>query len=100
MTPLVLPSWLTLVVCVLAAARVFRLLTADEITEWLHSGLVARLPEVLVSGWFCRWCLGYWLGAGAVATALAWGDTIVWQLLALPLAVNYCYVGLAARLED
>lgn len=96
MDPLVLPAWLTLLIVVLASARIWRLLTVDGITEPLRDKLkveIADAPEqwrdTLSYFISCPWCAGYWIAFGVFASALAWADTLAWQLVFLSLAINY-----------
>lgn len=106
MTALALPAWLTLLVVVLATARIFRLLTVDDIAWPIRKRVLALVddePKRLRDGFhdmfFCPFCAGFWLGLGVLASALAWSDTIVWQILAIGFAANYVQAHLNARLD-
>lgn len=55
---------MTLVLSTLAAYRLTRLLNRDEITKPLQR----RVPTRFASGWFCYWCLGFWVSAGVTWT--------------------------------
>ncbi|MGH3499634.1 MAG: DUF1360 domain-containing protein [Nocardioidaceae bacterium] len=65
------------IVCVLASARLTRLLTADTVTEPLrfaaltipglralvHTEQVSTGDEVVVHAWGCDWCVSVWTSA-------------------------------------
>jgi hypothetical protein len=57
---------------VLALARVTRLMTKDEITDFLRVWIYGRWGESSTAGYFatCPWCWSMWLGFGT-----AW---VVW----------------------
>jgi hypothetical protein len=96
MTPLDLPAWLVLVVVTLAAARLFRLIATDSITDPLRRRLRVEIAEApkqwrdTISYFVqCPWCCGFWIAVLLTLTALAWADTLLWQIIVIPLAVNY-----------
>lgn len=45
------------VLLVFGAYRVTRLLNRDDVTKPLQR----RVPSRLAAGWFCPWCLGFWV---------------------------------------
>jgi hypothetical protein len=97
---------LTLLLVALAAARCWRLLAVDDIGDPIRVGMsraTERLPDRLRTslqvGWFCPFCLGYWISLGWVGSALAWGDHWAWQLAAGSLAVSYVVGHVGARLD-
>lgn len=98
---------------ILAAARITRLLTHDELPpiEKLRKAIVERYGDL--SPWAklfgtpgpdgtpgCPWCLGFWIAVPASYSAVLWGDTLVWQLLALPWAASFVVSWLVARTAD
>lgn len=114
MDPLVLPAWLTLLIVVLASARIWRLLTVDGITFPLRrawANLVGRIAggtedtarrrfaETLDEGFYCAFCSGFWVALATLSSALAWSDTLAWQLVAIPLAVNWVAGHANSRVE-
>lgn len=77
---------------VLGSYRVTRLLNRDSITRPLWR----RTPSWLASGWFCPWCLGFWVSLGLV---LAVRQTVNVEVAVEVLAVS-TGVGFAALFED
>ncbi len=114
MTPLVLPAWLVLLISLLASARLWRLLTVDGITfparkAWSvligkiggsEDGTARRqLATELDEGFYCSFCSGFWIALGVLFTALAWHDTIAWQLGMGALAINWLAGHANSRIE-
>lgn len=91
---------LTLVLTVLAVARVTRLVNADRITEGPRNAIVRRLdPDGLMAYMvFCPWCVSVYTGAGAGAAWWAWGDTRIFTAAVLALAASHV-AGVLAGLE-
>lgn len=77
---------------ILAAYRVTRLLNRDAITKPLQR----QIPSQLVNGWFCPWCLGFWVSLGVVLLVRRRIDP---RVLAEVFAVS-AGVGLATLTED
>lgn len=96
MSALDLNAGLLFILVTLAAARTFRLLAYDTITlglrKW-YGRVLGKLPPrkaaAMWEAWFCPACLGFWLALGWAITALAWSDTLIWQVLAVALSTNY-----------
>lgn len=91
---------LTLVLTVLAVARVTRLVNADRITEGPRNAIVRRLdPEGLMAYMiFCPWCVSVYTGAAGAAAWWAWGDTRIFTAAVLALAASHV-AGVLAGLE-
>jgi hypothetical protein len=91
---------LTLVLTVLAVARVTRLVNADRITEGPRNAIVRRLdPDGLAAYMiFCPWCVSVYTGAAAGAAWWAWGDTRIFTAAVLALAASHV-AGVLAGLE-
>lgn len=91
---------LTLVLTLLAVARVTRLINADRITEAPRNALVRRLdPEGLAAYMvFCPWCVSVYTGAAGAAAWWAWGETRVFTAAVAALAASHV-AGLLAGLE-
>lgn len=97
---------LTLLLTLLATARVTRLIVDDRITQapreavvrWLlrrskdeDGGLLAYLV-------LCSWCASVYVGAAAGALWLVWGHTMIFTAAVLALAASYV-AGILAGLE-
>ena len=91
---------LTLVLTVLAVARVTRLVNLDRITQAPRDAIVRRLdPDGLMAYMvFCPWCVSVYVGAGAGAAWWAWGDTRIFTAAVLALAASHI-AGVLAGLE-
>lgn len=66
---------------VLALARVTRLMTADEITDFIREAVFSRWGEDSKQGYFatCPWCQSFWYGfASAWIVILASGVSWWW----------------------
>ena len=98
----------------LAAARSWRLLNTDgagapvrnifhrvvvRISNSRDSGIRYRIANSLLEGFYCPFCLGFWLTTAWVGTGLAWHDTWAWQLAAGSFAVSYVVGHLGARYD-
>lgn len=106
MEPLALPAWLTLLLVVLATARIWRLLVVDGITEGFRSRLICKVQDAPHKArdafhdlYFCPFCAGFWICSIILLTALAWRDEIAWQLIVGAFALNYVSGHLNARLD-
>lgn len=88
---------LILLVSALASARVWRLLTTDEITVKFRDWLYDRSwfwegedlePSFWQRGFDCPFCLGFWITALFVLTGVLFAGT-VWFIIAGAFAANY-----------
>lgn len=91
-------NWWIWLLALLASARTWRLLYKDDITFWLRDQ-VSRSTK-LWEFYSCPWCFGFWITVGWVGSALAWGTTWPWLLLAGSLAANYVQANLNVHLGD
>lgn len=100
-------SWIDVVLLVGLAARLTRLVTEDSILDGARSWLLdtahrrygdagLRWTHDLIG---CPFCIGWWVALAVVATWLAWGSTLVWQVVALVFTLNYVHGHLNARLD-
>lgn len=91
---------LTLVLTVLAVARVTRLINSDRITQAPRDAVVRRLdPDGLTAYLiFCPWCVSVYTGAAGAAAWWAWGDTRIFTAAVLALAASHV-AGMLAGLE-
>lgn len=64
---------MTTVLLVLGAYRLTRLLNRDTVT----SQLWRRVPSWLSTGWFCPWCLGFWVSLVLVAAVRQESSVVV-----------------------
>lgn len=82
MSPLTHAVFVVLVVLLSAGitARLFLLLTVDEIT-WPIRKQVDRSWSWLQSGFYCVYCLGFWIALAFVWTGLAAFDVFSWWAL-------------------
>jgi hypothetical protein len=94
------PHLLTLVVFILAAARVTRLLVADDITAPLRRWGARTFTDKVAVLFVCPWCMGFWVSAVAAVLWWFWGDR--WWLLlpALAFAISYLVGIMATRVES
>jgi thiosulfate reductase cytochrome b subunit len=98
----------------LAAARTWRLLAVDGAGQparglWhrlalkVHGDSMAgrryRIANSMLEGFYCPFCLGFWLTAAWVGTGLAWHDTWPWQLAAGSFALSYVAGHLGAHFD-
>lgn len=91
---------MTVLLTVLAVARVTRLITSDRITQAPRDAFVSRLdPEGLMAYLvFCPWCVSVYTGAAGAAAWWAWGDTLLFTAAVLALAASHV-AGILAGLE-
>lgn len=124
MDALDLPAALVLLLCAAASARLWRLAAIDEagaplrrLQELISDRLAG--PEVVASqarlsrrrqmriraaasleeGWHCPYCLGLWIAVALVASALAWHETVLWQLVVGAFALNYVAATINALID-
>lgn len=83
---------MSFVILVLGAYRLTRLLNRDTISRPLWR----RVPSWLASGWFCPWCLGFWV---SLMLVLAVRQSISIEVAVEILAVS-TGVGLVALTEN
>lgn len=93
MSPL---QWL---LCVLASARTWRLASMDEIGFGFRN-LVYRGPDWMHRALICPFCSGYYWATLWVGSGLVFGSSIVWQLVAGSLGVNWLAGQLNAWLDE
>lgn len=86
-------------VSALAAARLFRVLTQDVISESFRQKVVTRFNDTWLKFWFCPWCFGFWICVAFVLTGIVTGPCLLWWVIAGSLAANYMSAHLAARLD-
>jgi hypothetical protein len=93
------PHLLTLVVFILAAARVTRIVTADVIGEPIRNWMARTFTDKVATLAFCDWCLGFWVSAVAMVLWWWWGTE--WWLVvpALAFACSYVVGILASRID-
>ncbi len=98
MTPTYL---LILVVAALATARVYLLLTKDDVTIWLRNLVQRARSHWLNEGFYCPFCLGFWISLAFVWVGLHVYSEFTWYgLISGSLAVNYASVLLLKLAED
>lgn len=118
----------TTAVAALAAARLTRLVTTDALGERYvqepadallaskftrvsdtRDPLTGRMvkhtdvderAEFLRDGLYCPFCVGFWLGAGVLATAPVWTRHRLPRLAVQALALNYVVGHVNARVDD
>lgn len=92
---------LVVLISAVAAARVFRLLTKDGITWPLRNGIQRLNWGWLNEGWFCPFCMGFWVSLAFVWTGLVTFDIFTWWgLVAGTLAANYVAAAYFAAVEE
>lgn len=91
---------LTLVLTLLAVARVTRLVNSDRITQAPRDAVVRRLdPDGLAAYMvFCPWCVSVYVGAAGSAAWWAWGETRIFTAAVAALAASHV-AGMLAGLE-
>lgn len=95
MTPYDLPTWLAVLLAVLAALYTWRVLAHEAIVEPLRK----RLPRPVV-GWLqCPFCCGAWVTAAWLLTSIAWRETVAWQLAVATAAGTYLVGHVGSRLD-
>jgi hypothetical protein len=85
---------MTVILTLLAVARVTRLVTTDVITEPVRNAVVRRLlgrdPEhKLAYLLVCDWCASVYTGAAAAGAWCAWGETMPFKGVVLALSASY-----------
>jgi hypothetical protein len=89
---------ITLLLAVVATARITRLITTDRITQAPRSWAVRRLPEHHLLAYLivCDWCASVYVGAGVGAAWWGWGDEKWFTAACLALAGSYAAGWLAS----
>lgn len=99
---------LDLLLLVLATARVTRLITTDSIGQWwLYAPLYKRVKTQkqmkYLEGLQCPYCVGFWVGVGALLTLwLAGGPGHAaewWRWLTAAFALNYLIGYVSSKLD-
>lgn len=99
---------LSLVLMVLAVARVTRLITTDVLFEeprgWLTRRILAPNPEGVIRGKLaylviCSWCVSIYTGAAGAGAWYAWGETMPFMVITAALAASYVTGFLASVME-
>jgi hypothetical protein len=93
---------ITLLLAVLATARLTRIVTSDYITagprRWLLRHLEGReMMQYLI---VCNWCASVYVAAAVAVTGWLWADTAVWTWTAAALAASHVTGWLASREGD
>lgn len=98
---------LSLLLTLLAVARVTRLVTTDRITvrprdafvRWAAARSKAEDGGLLAYMAFCPWCVSVYTGAAGGAAWWAWGDSRIFTAAVAALAASHI-AGLLAGLES
>ncbi|QPO17090.1 membrane protein [Gordonia phage Lilbeanie] len=92
---------LTVILTIVAVARLTRLVVADAITYPIRARIVLWTGEESRLTYFvtCSWCVSIWLGAGVAAAAYWFADDRWWLYVVLALAASYV-AGVANRWLD
>lgn len=93
---------MTIVLTVLAIARVTRLVTSDYLTERPRHYLVRKLlrgKQETMSAYLllCPWCMSVYVGAAGAGAWYVWGATMWYQAVVLALAASHVTGVLASR---
>lgn len=93
-------TFVSLVLVVLASARITRLITTDTITAPLRERIVGRLgaDSRLVYLVHCDWCSSIYVGAGVSLAAALGPGWVQWVLAAL--SASYIAGWLNGKAED
>lgn len=93
---------MTLILTILAVARVTRLVTADYLTAGPRAWALKRLDGHDKAQYLlvCPWCLSMWVGAAAAAAWWAWGDSRIYTAVCTALAASYAAGWLASKEGD
>lgn len=92
-----------------ASLRLTRLIVTDDLGQWwvkdpLRNYVLQRIPteqaEDYLDGLDCPFCVGFWIGAGVLASAALLGERRSWRFVAGALTLNYVAAHLGARLGD
>lgn len=98
---------MTIVLMILATARVTRFITRDVLFEaprnavvsWLmrkeDSAVRAKIAYLIV----CDWCASVYVGAAGAGAWYTWGETMPFMAISLALAASYV-TGLLASLQN
>lgn len=89
----------TLIIAVLATARLTRLITDDKITEAARSR-VARRGQMIAYLIHCPWCISIYTGAAVAASWWAWGGQTWHTAAMLALAASHATGVIASRTGD
>lgn len=89
----------------LTTARLTRLVITDDIGVYVRRPLNRLADQQDVEDWVrdgieCPWCIGFWIGAGVLATHPLWRRSGIARLAAGALALNYVVAHVAVRLGD
>lgn len=92
---------ITLVLAMLATARLTRLVTTDRITAGPRSWLITRLPEESLISYLvvCDWCVSVYTGALVAGSWWLWGGHTWYTVLMAALALSYA-AGFLAQKEN
>lgn len=116
-----LPTWLVVVLAILATHRVTRLITRDALPviavprdafaqRWAvfedapdkHTSLSGRRTNIVMRSlaylWECDWCASVWVGAGVAAATYHWHNAWWFQVVLLGAAAS-TVTGLIAQRE-
>lgn len=85
---------MTVVLTVLAVARVTRMITQDRIFDaprnavirWLTQRPWGELPSYLL---LCDWCSSVYVGAAGAGAYWVWGETMPYMVIVLALAASH-----------
>lgn len=99
---------MSLVLMILAVARVTRLITDDVLFEeprkWVLTKLISPgrarvLRDKLAYLLVCSWCSSVYVGAAGAASWYAWGETMAFMAVCAALAASYVAGFLASFTE-
>jgi hypothetical protein len=90
---------ITLLLAVLATARLTRIITSDYITSVPRRWLLRKLDgrEMLQYLVVCNWCASVYVGAAVAVTGWLWAHTAVWTWTTAALAASHVTGWLATR---
>jgi hypothetical protein len=92
-------SWFVFILAVLAGARTWRLLAVDGIAFRVRNGVDQIGWPMLSEGWYCPFCLGFWVTSAWLLTGYLVGDTAAWLVTAGCFAASYAQAQLNAWLD-
>ena len=97
----------------LASARLSRLITTDDLGQWLVKEPIDRLMDDYEqthteepwwwkyrSGLDCPHCFSFWAALAVFGVEMIAGDSKAWRLLTSALATSYVVGHVSARLDD
>lgn len=92
---------LTILLTMLATARITRLITTDRVTDGIRERIMSRMGADSRTGYLihCDWCVSVYVGIGAAYSAWAWSDQTWFRIATLALSASYAAGYLASR-ED